>query len=131
MFLFLCRFLTLLPPVGLKFQLGFASQPRPPPPPSVVSIVLSHPNTIRVAFVCFLSVVVVSYFAFLVHLSKLRHKRYMQSERIKNYSDRMACLRGHKQVNSGVFFLLPANLRAHFLFCSKFSLLLYNNHFSP
>lgn len=38
------RFLTLLPPINLNFQVGFISAPRPSPGPSPITLILGHPN---------------------------------------------------------------------------------------
>ena len=98
MFNSLCRFLTLLPPISLNFQVGFSSAPPPSPPPSLVAHILAHPNTIRVAFFVSMAAIVVSYSAILVRQSRHRHERYLQSWKMRNPYNKMVCLKGHTQV---------------------------------
>ena len=94
----ICRFLTLLPPINLNFQVGFISAPRPAPGPSPFSLILAHPNTIRITFLVAMATIVISYSVVLLKLYRRRHERYLQSIKTKNPYNKMACLKGHTQV---------------------------------
>ena len=100
LFLFPSRFLTLLPPINLNFQVGFTSALPPSHPPSLAAHILAHPNTIRIAFLVVLATIVVSYSALLVQQSRWRHQRYVQSWKLRNPFNKMVCLKGHTQVSS-------------------------------
>ena len=97
---FLCdvRFMTLLPPINLDFNLGHTPDTYPSPPPiSMFAHFISQPLVIRVSAILAVVVVVISYAVHLVQSSWYRHQRYLQSVKLKNY-DKMACLKGHVQV---------------------------------
>lgn len=95
-----CRFLTLLSPINLDFNLGFGGTTLPSSSSSTLLPLvhfLTHPLVIRITFIVALVVIAVSYALYLIRSSRLRHERYMQSVRSRSHN-RMACLKGHRQV---------------------------------
>lgn len=117
-FLIFCsRFLTLLPPINLNFNLGYTSDVYSAPSPvSAFMSFISQPLVVRLSFVIALIIIIISYAVYLVRSSWYRHQRYLQSVKLKKY-DKLTCLKGHAQV--GVVYLIQV------LMCIDIFLLYY------